>query len=59
MNISIDKISIYNIVKLVLTLLLVEHFFSCLWVFIGLLEYENEYPNWISARALEHEQWTV
>jgi len=38
MNFSIAKVSIYNIIKLLLTLLLVEHFFSCIWALIGISE---------------------
>lgn len=57
MDLTISKLSIYNIGKLLFTLLLIEHFFCCVWAFIGLLEFEHNYDSWIVRRGIEHSYW--
>jgi hypothetical protein len=57
MNWSIQNRSFYNIIKLLLTMIYIEHIFSCIWSLIGLLELSNNQYSWIEFRDLSGSNW--
>ena len=42
-----------------LTMVYLEHLFSSIWAFIGLVEQENDGYNWIQFKGLVGRDWTL
>jgi voltage-gated potassium channel Kch len=50
---------IYQIIKLLLTMIYLEHLFSSIWSFIGLIEEENGGYNWVQYKSLVGRDWKL